>query len=97
MFGLEELRNVNKWETCERVLDLIALKLQINIGTQHIDNLFWLGKQKQNRTLLIKFTSFMVKSEIMYKKSRLKGSKLRIQNDYDLSTRIKRKALIRHM
>ena len=68
IFGLEELRNEDKWETCERALDLLALKLQINICTQHIDNLFWLGKQKQNRPLLIKFTSFMVKSVIMYKK-----------------------------
>ena len=72
------------------MLDLLALKLQINIGTQHIDNLFWLGKQKQNRLLLIKFTSFMVKSEIMYTKSRLKGTKLRIQNGYDLNMRIKK-------
>ena len=67
IFCLEQQPNESKWETCERVIDLLAAKLQINIGTQHIDNLFWLGKQKQNRPLLIKFTSFLVKPEIMYK------------------------------
>ena len=56
IFGLEELLNENKMETRERVLDLPPLKLQINIDAQHIDSLFWLGKQKQNRPLLIKFT-----------------------------------------
>ena len=86
MFGLEQQPNENKWKTCERVIDLLAAKLQINTGTQHIDNLFWLGKQKQNRPLLIKFTSFFVKSEIMHKKCRLKGTKLRIENDYHPST-----------
>ena len=89
--------NENEWKTCERVIDLLAEKLQINIGTQHIDGLFWLGKQKQNRPLLIKFTSFFVKSEIMHKKCRHKGTKLRFENDYQPSTRVKRKLLLRHL
>ena len=59
--------------------------------------MFWLGKQKQNRPLLIKFTSFFVKSEIMHKKCRLKGNKVKIENDYHPSIRFKRKLLLRHL
>ena len=64
---------------------------------QHTDNLSWLGKQKHNRPLLIKFTLFMVKIRDLEQKSRLKGTKLKIENDYDLNSRLKRKALIRYM
>ena len=79
------------------MIDLLPAKLQINIGTQHIDNLFWLGKQKQNRPLLIKFTSFFEKSEIMHKKCRLKRTKLIFENDYHPGIRVKRKLLLRHL
>ena len=51
-----------------RILDFLVLKLQINIGMEYIDNLFWLGKQKHNGPLLIKFTSHLVKSEIINRK-----------------------------
>ena len=44
------------------------LKLEINIGTEHIDNLFWLGEQKHNRPLLIKFTLILVKTDIINRK-----------------------------
>ena len=83
--------------TCQRILDLLVLKLQINIGKQHVDNLFWLGKQKHNRPLLIKFTSLFVKSEIINRKNRLKGSNIIIQNDFSLNTRLKRNKLLVHM
>ena len=39
----------------------------------------------------------MAKSEIMYNKHRLKGNKLRIENDYHYSVRIKRKTLLKHL
>ena len=97
VFGLEEFANETKWKTGERVMSLLAAKPQINIGMHYIDNLFWVGIKKQNRPILIKFTTCMAKSEIMCNKHRLKGTKLRIENDYHYSVRIKRKALLKHM
>ena len=78
IYGLEEFANETKWKTALRVMSLLAAKLQINIGMHYIDNSFWVGRKKQNRSLLIKFTTCMAKSEIMYDKHRLKGTKLRI-------------------
>ena len=89
--------NETKWKTGERVMSLLAEKLQINIGMHYIDNLFWVGRNKLNRPLLIKFTTCMTKTEIMFNKHRLKGTKLIIENDYHFNIRLKRKALLKHL
>ena len=78
-------------------MSLLAAKLQINNGMYYIDNLFFVGRKKQNRTLLIKFTKCMVKPDIMYNNHRLKGTKLTIENDYHFSIILKRKALLKHL
>ena len=53
IFALEELPKETKWKTGERVMSLLAEKLQVNIGMHYIDNLFWVGRNIQNRPLLI--------------------------------------------
>ena len=59
IFGLKEIQGDIKWDTCYRVLDLFASELNLDLHEQCIDNVYWLGKRRSNRPLLVKFMSVM--------------------------------------
>ena len=44
IFGLEELPNETKWKSGERVMSLLAQKLQVNIGMHYRQSV--LGRRK---------------------------------------------------
>ena len=88
IFGLDYQPHESKWCTSERITNLISSKLQVNINTHHIDNIFWLGRHMQNKPILVKFTSLIIKSEIMAKKNKLKGTNIKFENDYHPNIRM---------
>ena len=63
-----EWESRNKLETYNRVMDLFTKILQVNFKDHQIDNLYWIGKRKHNRPLLIKFTDSLTKEYIMGRK-----------------------------
>ena len=56
IFGFKGEENENKLDTYSQVMDLFTKVLQVNLKDHQIDNLYWIGKRKHNRPLLIKFT-----------------------------------------
>ena len=81
-------------DTYYRVMDLFASVLHVNLMEHQIDNLYWIGKRKHNRPSLIKFTSTLTKDYIMERASMFKGYRIRLQDDYNFETQLKRRQLV---
>ena len=97
IFGWRREENENKFETHQRVKDLFSKVLQINSKNIKIDNIDWIGKHKQFRPLLIKFTDSLTKEFIMERKSLFKGYKLRLEDDHNEEVRSIRRILVEYM
>ena len=97
IFGFKEEVNESKWDTYIRVIDLFTVVLQMDSMDHQIDNLFWTGKRKHNRSLLIKFTNILIKEYIMERKGMFKGYKVRLENDYSPDICAIRKKLVEFM
>ena len=97
IFGLKEHINESKLETYNRVMDLFSEVLKVKFKDHQIDNLYWIGKRKQNRPLLIKFTNSLTKEYIMRKKGMFRGWKLRVEEDYSPEICAIRKKLVDYM
>ena len=69
----------------------------MNFKEHQIDNLYWIGKRKQNRLLLIKFTNSLTKEYIMGRKGMFRGYKIRLENDYSPEICAVRKKLVEYM
>ena len=59
--------NENKFDTYNRVRELFAKVLQIDINNIKIDDINWIGKRKKNRPMIIKFTNSIIKWYIVTK------------------------------
>ena len=68
IFGFKGEEKENKFDTYHRVMDLFSKVLQVSFKDNQIDNLYWIGKRKHNRPLLIKFTNSLTKEYIMERK-----------------------------
>ena len=68
IFGPKGHINESKLDTYNRVMNLFSEVLQVKFKEHQIDHLYWIGKRKQNRLLLIKFTNSLTKEYIMKKK-----------------------------
>ena len=97
IFGLKGDVNESKLDTYNRVMDLFSEVLQVKFKEHQIDNLYWIGKRKQNRPLLIKFTNSLTKEYIMEKKGMFTGWKLRLEEDYSPEICEIRKKLMEYM
>ena len=93
IFGLKGDINESKLDTYNRVMDLFSVKFK----EHQIDNLYWIGKRKINRPLLIRFANSMIKEYILERKSWFKGCKLRVEDDYNEEVCNTRKQLVEYM
>ena len=82
IFGLKGEEKENKFDTYHRVMDLFSKVLQVSFKDNLIDNLYWIGKRKHNRPLLIKFTNSLTTEYIMERKIMFKRFKIRLEEDY---------------
>ena len=97
IFGLEESKYEGKLETRNRVTKLFTEVLRTNFEAHQIDNLYWIGKRKLNRPLLIKFNSTITK-ELIINKKRLFGKwKVRVEEDFSPEICSIRRRLIKYM
>lgn len=94
IFNIEETSNETTAELLQIVLQLFSSKLNINIEARDIDNIFWMGRVKGMRPILLKLQSFLQKVEILKVSKKLKGTNIVISNDFSEEVRKIRKKLI---
>ena len=97
IFGLKDFENESKLETLNRVIKLFTDALKINIEKQQIDNIYWIGKRKPNRPLLIKFNNTITKDFIIRQKRIFGKWKVRVEEDFSPEIRNIRKRLVEYM
>ena len=97
IFGWKSEENENNFDTYNRVRDLFSKVLQISSKDIQIDYIYWIGKRKINRPLLIKFTNSMIKEYILERKGWFKGCKIRVEDDYNEEVCNIRKKLVEYM
>ena len=94
VYGLKESTNENRWDLCYAIQDLISKELQLNISDMMIDDCYRLGKSKNRRPVLIKFTSKLTRDSVLERSKLLKGTGVYLEKDYEKSVRVIRKQLI---
>lgn len=94
IFNIKETSNETTAELLQIVLQLFSSKLNINIEARDIDNIFWMGRVKGMRPILLKLQSFLQKVEILKVSKKLKGTNIVISNDFSEEVRKIRKKLI---
>lgn len=97
IFGCEEDQNETKWDLCCNVLDMFAREMQLNLGENVIDDCYRLGKRNIKRPILVKFNSILAKDAVLDRTRLLRGTRIRIDRDYDYITRMKRKELLHYL
>ncbi|XP_077558141.1 uncharacterized protein LOC144173705 [Haemaphysalis longicornis] len=95
-YGLEDTAEESWAESEEKVRALISASLESVIPEDSISRAHRLGAYvpKKCRPVIVKFCSFKITDAILSKKSKLKGTKISISEDFCKATRNSRKKLI---
>jgi hypothetical protein len=72
-------------------------KMDTEIADWHVDMVNRLGRGRGNRLIMVRFTTFRKKLEILENTKKLVGSKIRIEQDYTSETRQVRRDLIPYL
>lgn len=86
-----------KWEQSEeKVMNVIRGKLALTISSADISRAHRIGTSHPGKTrpIIVKFSNFKVKEQVLHAKSQLKGSDITISEDFSPSTRHARKKLV---
>ena len=97
VYGMNENMNENRWDVCCAVQELMARELQLNISDMSIDDCYRIGKSKNRRPILVKFTSKLTRDSVLERSKLLKGTGIFLEKDYEKSVRETRKQLIPFM
>ena len=83
VYGLNECTNESRWDLCYALQELFSKELQMNISDMMIDDCFRLGKSKNRRPVLIKFTSKLTRDCVLERSKLLKGTGIYLEKDYE--------------
>ena len=97
VYGLKEDMNEGRWDLCYAIQELISKELQLNISDMMIDDCYRLGRSKNGRPVLLKFTSKLARDSVLERCKLLKGTGVYLEKDYEKSVREIRKQLIPFM
>lgn len=80
----------------QKVLDLARDSLGIAVDNSHVERAHRLGAFRRGKTrpIIVKFSSFKIKTQLLFSGSRLKGTPFSISEDFSLTVRAARKALL---
>lgn len=93
IFGIPRGAHETKESLFEEVAICFATYLNINVNELMIEDMYRVG----GKTILCKFTSVITRDIIMKKKSQLRGTNIRIEEDFEKATRERRKLLIPYL
>lgn len=97
IFGVDEVRNERSIETLNIVTDILYNKLWVENIDWWIDSTIRIGKRSGRRPIVVRFTSFNKKMEVLSKCRHLAGTGIRIENDYSPEIRKTRSELRKYL
>jgi hypothetical protein len=94
IFGLKEQREESYFETLAKVVKWLSETVNVETTSRSIDYVTRLGGREGERPILIKFTSFSKKLEVLKNMRNLAGPKVRVDEDFSIGDRKTRKDLV---
>lgn len=97
IFGVKEDNDKSVFEVVSAIFDE---KLNIKLSIDCIANIYRIGKFKDNsfkRPIIIQFTSFLKKSEVIKRRRYLKGTNIFISDDLTETERAEKRVLNKHL
>lgn len=93
IFGLENPQE----NCCDYVISKLNTLLGVNITRNDINNLYPIGKQTIKRPIIVKFTSYLTKQEVLKNGKKLKNTNISIADELTLEERREKKILWQHL
>lgn len=88
---------VEFWEESEqRVIEFVTKQLNVDLNSEHIERAHRLGRGP-NAPIIVKFSAFKKKNEILKNAFRAKGTRVVISEDFSANVRETRKQLLNYM
>jgi hypothetical protein len=97
IFGLHEGGEENYVETLETTVKFLRDTMGVEVSKENIDYLTRLGRRRGERPILVRFTSFSKKLEVLRNKKNLAGTKIRVDEDLSVEDRRIRSELIPYL
>lgn len=100
IFGLE---NTTRETLLQYAIEQLNSLLNIELSVSDINDIFYIGKQRSNKPLMIKFASYLKKQQVIKNAYKLKqinlnrNPKISISEDLSLEERNKNKILRKHL
>jgi hypothetical protein len=94
---LQERGGKSYVETVELVAKFLSEKMEVETAKEDIDYVTKRGRRRGERPILVKFTTFFKKLEILKNKKNLAGTKITVDEDLSAETRKIRRALIPYL
>lgn len=91
-FGIQEERWEGRLDTYDIVFQICGEFFNMFLNENHIEEVFRVGRGR-NRPIIVKFASMHTKECIMSRLKNLKGTKIRVDQDFSFEVRNKRKLL----
>lgn len=93
IFGI----NNNNENLCKYTTDILNQHLNLNLTLRDLNNIYTIGKQTQNKPVVIEFISYLTKVEVLKNCSKLKGTNISVSEVLNLEERKRNKILRQHL
>jgi hypothetical protein len=97
IFGIDEYPHKSHIDTLKITEEFLRMKMKVDVMNWHIDSAMIIGRRRGSRPILVRFTSYSKKTEVLKGTRNLAGTNMRIEQDYSMETRRKRRELIPYL
>jgi hypothetical protein len=96
-FGIDEYPHESYFGTLKITEEFLRTKMKVSIMNWHIDSVMGIGRRRDSRPILVRFTSYSTKIEVLKGTRNLALTNIITGQDYGIETRIIRRELISYL
>jgi hypothetical protein len=87
IFGIDEYPHESYFDTRKITEDILRTRMKLGVMNWHIDSVMRIGRRRGARSILVRFTSYTKKMEVLKGTRNLAGTNIRIEQDCSMETR----------
>jgi hypothetical protein len=97
IFGIDEYPLEPHIDTLKITEEFLTTKMKVDVMNWHINSVVRIGRRRGSRPILVRFTSYSKKIEVLKGARNLAGTNLRIEQYYSMEARRIRRELISYL
>jgi hypothetical protein len=86
IFGIDEYPQESYINTLKITEEFLRTKIKVDVMNWHIDSAMRIGRRRGSQPILVRFTSYSKKTEVLKGTQNLAGTNIRIEKDYSMET-----------